>query len=88
MNEFKKLEIKTVDAVAVGTHEEMLSLRPAARSCELMNRVDGIDDKRAFFEIVNASDISRKCIIEWIRMNKPHLELTSEKKKELGGYVE
>ena len=80
----QKLEIKTVDDVAVGTNEEMFSLKPIARSCKLLNNVDYIDEKTSFLKIINASQESKTCIIQWIRSNKPKLELTPEKKEELG----
>ena len=82
------LEIKTVVKVAFGTNDEMFSLRPAARECMAINQIDPIDHEWSFFRIINASKDTKKCFLEWIRMNKPNLEWTEQKEKEFEGVVQ
>ena len=84
-----KLEIKSVDTVAYGTHHQMFALKPHAKECgATLNRVDPLDVDRAVFDIVNASKFTKECVLKWIKDNEPQLELTSEKKKELGFLVD
>jgi hypothetical protein len=88
MEQMKEFEIKTVEIAAVGTGDEMVSLRPAARDCKLNNQVDSIEGTRAYFNIVNATKKSKRCLADWIRVNKPNLEWTAQKEKELEGFVQ
>jgi hypothetical protein len=87
----KKMEgfkILTVDDVAFGTIDQMFLLKTIARDCGLLNQVDPVDEKNAYFRIVNASSETKSCLVEWIRKNKPTLEWTVEKQKELERFVE
>lgn len=84
MKRVLELEIRTVETVAVGTIEQLKSIRPQARKCELLNRIDpvGIDplgNEVSVLDIINASDAGRLCLTAWIKENAPQLEFSEEK---------
>jgi hypothetical protein len=83
----EKFEIKKVEIVAVGTHEEMISLRSVARGCGLVNHIDPIDKDRSMFQIINSTKNSKKCILKWIKRETPNLEWTEQKEMEFEGFI-
>ncbi len=79
----EKLEIRTVESVAVGSQEQMLALRSQARECGLINRVDHIGEHVSTFDIINADTESKKCLVDWLEINKPKLVFSEERLKRL-----
>lgn len=78
-----KLEIESVDSVAIGSHEDMLALRPRARKCGLLNRIDYVGESVSTFDIVNADTASKACLVKWIEKNNPVLVFSEEKLEQL-----
>lgn len=73
-------KIYSIESVAVGSIEEMKSIRPKARECGLTNRMDylGLVDL-AVFDIFDATQESRECMISWIETEMPHLRYSKER---------
>ena len=88
LKKVKNFEIKTVDEIAFGTIDQMFALKKPARECRVINHVDPLDEKHAILRIINASQQSKTCLVRWIQANKPELEFTAEKKKEIFGRVQ
>ena len=83
LEKIENLEIRSVESVAVGSHEQMLDIRPRARGCRLLNRIDYVGENVSVFDIINADQESRRCLVDWIRANKPELLFTSERLERL-----
>ena len=72
--------IQNMESVAVGTIAEMQRIREMTRHCGLANRIDGVGlADLAIYDIVNATDQSRACVIEAIRENAPDLAFTQQR---------
>ncbi len=80
LNDIAKLEIKTVEKVAVGTVEEMLAIKPAAKQCGLINRVDPLfEEQVAVLEVINANEVSISCMNVWLANNASSNIFSDEK---------
>jgi hypothetical protein len=71
--------IYNLESVAVGTVERMFQFRQDIAHCGLASRIDGVDSKIAVYDIVNADEQSRACVLKWIETNEPELKFSEEK---------
>ena len=72
--------IYNMESVAVGSIAEMHHVRQQTRDCKVTNRIDhlgGVDI--GIFDIFNANEESRACVIGWIKENVPELEFSEER---------
>ena len=83
LKQIDELEIRSVESVAVGTEDEMRSLRPKARKCGLINRIDYVGPEVSVFDIVNAEPKQRDCLTSWIEAKAPHLAFSESKLQSL-----
>lgn len=75
--------IQNMESVAVDTNEEMKRVREMTRHCDLDNRIDGVGGVDvSVYDIVNADNNSRSCVIGWINENAPELAFSKEKYKQ------
>lgn len=66
--------IYNMESVAVGSIEEMQRVREMTRHCRIDNRIDHVGAVDvAVYDIVNADEGSRACVIGWIVENAPNL---------------
>ncbi|MBO6526917.1 hypothetical protein [Erythrobacter sp.] len=63
--------IYNIESVAVGTIERMFQFRQDIAHCGLASRIDGVDNRIAVYDIVNADEQSRACVLTWIETNEP-----------------
>lgn len=72
--------IQNMESVAVGSTEEMQRVREMTRHCGLDNRIDGVGAVDvAVYDIVNADEHSRACVIRWISESAPDLAFSEER---------
>lgn len=71
--------IYSIESVAVGTIAEMTGIREMTRHCGVSNRIDGVDDEIAVYDIFDATKESRTCVRDWITENVPHLAFSEER---------
>ncbi|GAB5347361.1 hypothetical protein TMRO357_00276 [Alteriqipengyuania sp. 357] len=71
--------IYNLESVAVGPIERMYQFRQDIAHCGLASRIDGVDDRIAVYDIVNADEDSRACVFKWIDTNAPELKFSEEK---------
>jgi hypothetical protein len=72
--------IQNMESVAVGSIEEMERVREMTRHCGLANRIDGVGDVDVgVYDIVNATEVSRACVRDWIRDNAPELAFSEQR---------
>ncbi|PZT84942.1 MAG: hypothetical protein DI637_13030 [Citromicrobium sp.] len=71
--------VYNIESVAVGTFERMVQFRQDIAHCGLASRIDGVDSRIAVYDIVNADEKSRACVITWIEQNAPELRFSEEK---------
>ena len=72
--------IQNVESVAVGSIEELQRIREMTRHCGLDNRIDGVGlSDLAVFDIFNATEQSRACVIDAIREKAPDLAFSQER---------
>ena len=78
-NPGESFEIFSIESVALGTNEEMKNLRKQTEHCRVSNRIDGVGTTVFVYDIVNATDESRKCVLDWISEKAPELKFSEEK---------
>lgn len=79
-NEGESYLIYSIESVAVGTIAEMKNLRAQTRNCGLDNRIDGLGGiDLAVYDIFNATEESRHCVLDWISANAPDLAFSEER---------
>lgn len=72
--------IQNMESVAVGSIEELQRIREMTRHCGLANRIDGVGlVDLAVYDIFNATEQSRDCVIDLIRESAPDLVFTQER---------
>ena len=71
--------IYNLESVAVGTIDRMVQFRQDIAHCGLASRIDGVDSRIAVYDIVNADEQSRACVLTWIETNEPELKFSEEK---------
>ncbi|WP_143738149.1 hypothetical protein [Erythrobacter donghaensis] len=72
--------IQNMESVAVGSTAEMEHVWAMTRHCGLDNRIDGVGKVDiAVYDIFNATEQSRACVIDWIRENALDLVFTQER---------
>ena len=75
----------TSTLLALGTHSEMASLKEPSSSCDVVwDRVDPLDSERGVFVTYNATDQQNDCVRRWIRENRPELEATQARYRQMG----
>ena len=77
--EVEGVAIYNLESVAVGTIERMHQFRQDIAHCGLSSRIDGVDSKVAVYDIINADEDSRACVLTWIDTNAPELRFSEEK---------
>lgn len=72
--------IQNMESVAVGSIEELQRVREMTRHCGLANRIDGVGlGDLAVYDIFNATEQSRACVIDTIREQAPDLAFSQER---------
>jgi hypothetical protein len=72
--------IQNMESVAVGSIVEMQRVRDMTRHCGLANRIDGVGvGDLAVYDIFNATERSRACVIATIRETAPDLAFSQER---------
>ncbi len=72
--------IQNMESVAVGSIEEMQRVREMTRHCGVANRIDGVGDVDVgVYDILNATEVSRACVRDWIRANAPELAFSEQR---------
>ena len=79
LERIERLEVRTLDSVAMGTHAQMQSLRVKARECGLINRIDYVAPTVSVFEIINATPEAKSCIVSWIAVTVPELTYSDDR---------
>jgi len=72
--------IQNMESVAVGTTEEMKRVREMTKHCDVDNRIDGVGGvDLAVYDIINADEHSRACVIGWINENASDFEFSEQR---------
>jgi hypothetical protein len=72
--------IQNMESVALGSIAEMQRVREMTRHCGLANRIDGVGvGDLAVFDIFNATEQSRACVIDTIRERAADLAFSQER---------
>lgn len=74
-----EIVIYNMEIVALGTREEMQNLRGRTAHRSVSNRIDGVGTTVYVYDIVNADEESRECVITWIAQNIPELAFSEDK---------
>ena len=77
--EAEDVVIYSIESVAMGTFEQMYQFREDIAHCGLDSRIDGVDSRIAVYDIFNADEDSRACVLTWIETNEPELRFSEEK---------